>query len=125
MAYLQSVPKVSDMETLTRGFIVVTPDSTEVVYVDESASRDAITAALTAWGLRVREERQRGGGGAVTATALPVPADSSWQTTRPSARAPGRLANDLSPVWLPTLVKGEAARFDAAAGWAAWFGVAA
>jgi len=122
MSYLQAVPKAKGAGAPPKGYRIVTPDSSEVVYLDDSPTLDVITAALTAWGLRVREGSARTGD---AMAALPIPADSSWQTTRPTAKAPGRLANGRSPVYLPALLNAEASRFDAQAEWAAWFGAAA
>ncbi len=99
MNYLKAVPRSSELEAPARAVTVVSPDAREVVYLDETASLEIITEALNAWGLRVRSERT----GQVDSlpSQPPTPVDSSWQTTRSEQRAPGRLENSLSPLWLP------------------------
>lgn len=98
MSYLKAVPRSNELPP-ARAVTVVSPDSREVVYLDESASIEIITEALKAWGLRVRAERAE--------RPQPAPApeptqvEAHWQTTRPQGRAPGRLENQLSPLWLP------------------------
>lgn len=69
-----------------------------MVFLDEAASIEIITDALRAWGLRVRAERVAQ---PKASLAEPSPCDPNWQTTRPVSRAPGRLENALSPMWLP------------------------
>ena len=81
---------------------VVSPEAREVVYLDQSASLEIITEALKAWGLRVRAERATTPA-ATNAATTPTPAADSWETTRPEGRAPTRLDNVLSPLWLPIL----------------------
>src|SRR5438045_3448301 len=116
MSYLQAVPTQTELEA-SGWCAVVAGDSNEVVYVDDAASKDAITAALEAWGLRVRAERET----AAPESARPIPTDSSWETTRPPFRSPGRLVNELSPVYLPMLSGSERPTFDPVQAWS-WFG---
>ena len=71
-----------------------------MVYVDEDASTATITAALQAWGLRVRAEREHGHGQAGTQG---LSTHEAWATTRPLQRPASRLLNLRSPVWLPTI----------------------
>ena len=97
MSYLRALPRFTDLEP-ARAVTVVSPSTRDVVYLDQAASIEIITEALRAWGLRVRAER--GGPEGATAQA-PAPIDANWQTTRPEARTPGRLENELSPLWLP------------------------
>jgi hypothetical protein len=120
MSYLQAVPTQTELEA-SGWYAVVAGDSNEVVYVEESASKDAITAALEAWGLRVRAEREAA---PAPESARPIPSDSSWETTRPAFRSPGRLLNDLSPVYSPIFFEVEQRTFDPVQAWS-WFGVAA
>lgn len=120
MSYLQPVPTQAEFEA-SGWHAVVASDWNEVVYVEESASKDAITAALEAWGLRVRAERETT---ARAESARPIPADSSWETTRPAFRSRSRLVNDLSPVYSPIFFQLEQRTFDPVQAWS-WFGVAA
>ncbi len=122
MSYLKAVPRATDAEPAGRALTVVSPQARETVYLDEAASLEIITEALKAWGLRVRSER------AETRPAPETPPasaalDTTWQTTRPEQRAPSRLENDLSPLWLP--IRGdERVSADASSPWA-WFSRAA
>lgn len=120
MSYLQPVPTQTELEA-SGWYAVVASDTNEVVYVEESASKDAITAALEAWGLRVRTERETV---ATPESARPIPADSSWETTRPAFRSRSRLVNDLSPVYSPIFFGADEPTFDPVQAWS-WFGVAA
>ena len=88
-----------------------------VVYVDEDASTATITAALQAWGLRVRAEREHGHGQAGTQG---LTTDEAWETTRPPQPPTSRLLNRRSPVWLPTIAD-EPAGAPAADPLNAWF----
>lgn len=100
MHHLQVVPDPVTRPARARPVTVVSPESREVVYVEDDATIEIIKAALTAWGLRVRAER----GQAAIADAPAVPpadAQPAWETTRPGHHAPGRLENELSPLWLP------------------------
>ncbi len=99
---------------------MVSPDAREVVYLDESASLEIITEALKAWGLRVRAERSEAA--AEAPQQPPAGMDGTWQTTRSDLRAPSRLENVLSPLWLPIRFPERPSEPDAA--WA-WFGRAA
>jgi hypothetical protein len=83
-----------------RPLTLVSPASRDVVYLEESTPLEVITAALEAWGLRVRQERDATGGDAKV-QAPPSSAPVSWETTRPDQSAPCRLDNALSPMWLP------------------------
>lgn len=121
MSYLKAVPRTSDVEPPARAVTVVSPEARETVYLDETASLEIITEALKAWGLRVRAER----GAQPAEASAPPPAtadDSTWQTTRPDHRAPSRLENNLSPLWLP--IRSDDRSSDPSAAWA-WFGRAA
>ena len=123
MRYLKAVPRTSDVEPPARAVTVVSPATRETVYLDETASLEIITEALKAWGLRVREERQNQPVEAAPPPAPePSPLDTTWQTTRPDHRAPSRLENVLSPLWLP--IREEDRLSDPSAAWA-WFGRAA
>ena len=83
---------------------VVSPGTRDTVYLDQAASIEIITEALKAWGLRVRSEREMAQSDAVSPPP-PTPVEANWQTTRPTNKAPGRLENELSPIWLP--IRGE------------------
>mgnify|MGYP001602488452 CR=1 FL=1 len=99
MRYLKAVPRSSELATATRAVTLVPPDTRDVVYLDEATSLEIITEALRAWGLRVRSERTHRA--EPTPVQPPAPIESNWLTTRSGARAPGRLENMLSPLWLP------------------------
>lgn len=114
MRYLKAVPRSSELPPV-RAVTVISPESREVVYLDESASIEIITEALKAWGLRVRAERTTD---APAAASQPTQVEANWETTRPEGRAPGRLQNALSPLWLPILSAEGAA--EPVAAWA-WF----
>ena len=101
MAHLHPVPRSSEIESGTRPVTIVSADSRDVVYIDDAASLEIIQAALKAWGLRVREERD-------STTTRPAIAQravkdplATWETERPTRPAPSRLENRLSPLWLP------------------------
>jgi hypothetical protein len=100
---------------------VVSADAREVVYLEDEASLEIITAALTAWGLKVRSERDVE---SPAAKAMPpvATAEACWETTRPAAPPPGRLDNTLSPLWLP--IRTPVAGNEPVAAWS-WFGRAA
>ena len=83
-----------------RPLTLVSPVSRDVVYLEETTPIEVITAALEAWGLRVRQERDTTGE-AVKAHPLSPVTPVSWETTRPDQSAPCRLDNALSPMWLP------------------------
>jgi hypothetical protein len=89
-----------------------------VVYLEQAASIEIITEALKAWGIRVRAEREQ-----PAAKSAPAPIDASWQTTRSEVKAPTRLENDLSPLWLP-IRQPASATTEPVAAWS-WFGRAA
>lgn len=75
-----------------------------VLYIEGDPSLEVIVAALEAWGLRVRAEREQEQAAAAPAEAVPPPAAAApgaWETTRPSLPRVGRLENILSPLWLP------------------------
>ena len=122
MSYLQPVPHIFEGEPLARAVTVVSSHARDVVYLDQSASIEIITEALKAWGLRVRAERndQKTPGG--VAAASPEDADQNWQTTRPEGKAPTRLENALSPLWLP--IREPASTNEPVAAWG-WFSRAA
>lgn len=103
MVHLQPVPRSSEIRRTTRPVTIVSAESRDVVYIDDAASLEIIQAALKAWGLRIREERDHS-----TTSANPVLAqqagkdpEAAWETERPEQRAPSRLENRLSPLWLP------------------------
>ena len=98
MSDLRAVRRYSELEPPARSVAVVSPEARDVVVLDEVASIEIITDALRAWGLRVRSERVVQ---PKVAEADASPGDTNWQTTRPVSRAPGRLENALSPMWLP------------------------
>ncbi len=102
MAHLQPVPRSSEVEPGTRPVTIVSAESRDVVYVDDAASLEIIQAALKAWGLRIREERDRGTPAkpALAQQAVKEPS-ATWETERPAHPAPSRLENRLSPIWLP------------------------
>ena len=101
--YLKPLPRQSELdEPRSRRVTVVSSDSRDVVYLDQSASIEVITEALKAWGLRVREEREDASRARSENAAATAP-DTNWQTTRPEAKAPTRLDNILSPLWTPIL----------------------
>jgi len=102
MVHLQRVPRSSEVHANTRPVTIVSADSRDVVYVDDAASLEIIQAALKAWGLRVRDERERAPATspALTQQASKEP-EAAWETERPEHRAPSRLENRLSPLWLP------------------------
>lgn len=121
MRYLKAVPRSFEREAPARPVTVVSADSRDVVYLEDDASLEVITAALKAWGLKVRSERD--GDGAAAKTAPPVAtAEACWETTRPPAPSPGRLDNVLSPLWLP--IRRPVAGNEPVAAWS-WFGRAA
>lgn len=121
MRYLKPVPKSFERKAPARPVTVVSADSRDVVYLEDEASLEIITAALTAWGLKVRSEREME---VAAAKALPpvATAEACWETTRPQAAAPGRLDNVLSPLWLP--IRRPVAGNEPVAAWG-WFGRAA
>ena len=95
--------------------MAVMPDGgAGVVYVDHDASTATITAALEAWGLRVRAEREHGEAG-----IQGLSTDDSWATFRPVLPPTSRLLNLRSPVWLPPIA--DAAVGTAADPLSAWF----
>ena len=100
MHHLRAVPTDSEREQMSRSTAVMPVGGSGVVYVDEDASTATITAALQAWGLRVREEREHGHGQAGTQG---LTTDEAWATTRPPLPPTSRLHNRRSPVWLPTI----------------------
>lgn len=103
MSYLKPVPRTDDVGAPARAVTLVSPEARETLYLDETASLEIITEALKAWGLRVRAERESGRPADEAAAAIPAPQDATWLTTRPDHRAPSRLENVLSPLWLPIL----------------------
>ncbi|MEO8540102.1 MAG: hypothetical protein ABI577_10220 [bacterium] len=121
MNYLKAVPRTDEAEAPSRAVAVVSPDAREVVYLDETASLEIITEALKAWGLRVRSERSEQAA-EVAPPQRPTPADGDWRTTRSEHRAPGRLDNILSPLWLP--IQHSDPGNEPVAAWS-WFGRAA
>src|SRR5690606_5014622 len=86
----------------TRPVTFVSNESRAVVYLDESASLEIIHAALKAWGLRVREEReQRTSSPAADLPPAVHEPETTWETARPEQPPTSRLGNELSPLWLP------------------------
>ncbi|MEP7216182.1 MAG: hypothetical protein ABI782_08000 [Anaerolineaceae bacterium] len=88
----------SEREQATRPMVVMPDGGVGVVYVDHDASTATITAALEAWGLHVRAEREHG-----EAATKGLSTDDSWATARPLPRPLSRLENLRSPVWLPAV----------------------
>ncbi|HMO53980.1 MAG TPA: hypothetical protein PJ994_05705 [Tepidiformaceae bacterium] len=101
MAHLKAVPRSDEAEPATRPVTIVSAETREVVYVDDAASLEIIQAALKAWGLRVREERDARAPASQSAPQAASAPSAAWETERPPQRAPGRLENCLSPLWLP------------------------
>ena len=105
MSYLRVVLKESEIEETpepaSRPVAVVSPGGSDVVYVDDDATTATITAALQAWGLRVRAEREHG-----HSATKGLASDAAWITTRPEWPPMSRLLNILSPVWLPGFERG-------------------
>ncbi len=101
MVHLQPIPHRFEMEPATRPVTIVSADSRDVVYIDDAASLEIIQAALRAWGLRVREERdERTPTPALTQQSTKDPS-ATWETERPEHAPQSRLENRLSPLWLP------------------------
>ena len=118
MSYLKAFPRLLDTEPPARAVTVVSRDSRDVVYLEQPASIEIITEALKAWGIRVRSQRD-----AEKATpAKHAPGEANWQTTRSDLRAPTRLENALSPLWLP--IRQPSSGTEPATDWS-WFGRAA
>ena len=101
MSYLRLVLAETEIERaqepVARPVAVVPASGAELVYVDDDATAATITAALQAWGLRVRAEREHRHQG-----TKGLESDAAWATTRPEGPPRSRLLNFLSPVWLPT-----------------------
>lgn len=86
---------------------VVSQEARQVLYIEGDPSLEVIMAALEAWGLRVRAERER----ASREEAAPVAEASTernepdgipaWVTRRPALPRVSRLENMLSPIWFP------------------------
>ena len=120
MSYLTPLPRPTDLEPPQRAVTVVSHEAREVVYLDQSASIEIITEALKAWGLRVRSERGANPEPKPQTTAVAAAAaPDNWETTRPESKAPTRLDNVLSPLWLPILERAKAAQEPVTA-WS-WF----
>ncbi len=118
MSYLKAVPRTFDSEPPARAVAVVSVGSRDVVYVEQPASIEIITEALRAWGIRVLAERTE----ETAAPAKHTPSDARWDTTRSAAKAPTRLENALSPLWLP--IRQQSTGSEPVAAWS-WFGRAA
>ncbi len=91
---------------------VVSDERRRVVYIEGDPSLEIIMAALEAWGLRVRAERERApaaradaedhGRAPALAPAQPIgAAPAAWVTMRPQLPRVSRLENILSPLWFP------------------------
>ena len=100
MHHLHAVLDDSEGEQASRPMAVMPDGGAGVVYVDYDASTAAITAALQAWGLRLRAEREHGQAGTKGLTT-----DEAWATTRPPQPPTSRLLNLRSPVWLPPIAQ--------------------
>ncbi|PFG73126.1 hypothetical protein [Tepidiforma thermophila] len=106
MRRLQPVPRSDELPAEGERVTLVAGERRRVLYVEGDASLEVIMAALEAWGLRVRAERERqqaapGGAGEPapgTDQAEGVPA---WVTQRPALPRVNRLENVLSPLWFP------------------------
>ena len=118
MSYLKTIPRSFDIDPRAMAVAVVSSDARDVVYVDQPASIEIITEALEAWGIRVRAERSE----EATAPVQHTPSDANWETTRSEAKAPTRLENALSPLWLP--IRTPSSGSEPVAAWS-WFGRAA
>lgn len=117
MNHLRAVLMDSEREQAARPMAVMPVGGAGVVYVDEDASTATITAALQAWGLRVRSEREHTHGQAGTQG---LSTDEAWATARTPQRPAGRLLNLRSPVWLPPIA-GEPVGSAASDSLNAWF----
>ena len=100
MHHLRAVLNDSERELAPRPMAVMPDGGAGVVYVDQDASTATITAALEAWGLRVRADREHG-----EAATKGLSTEQSWATTRPLPRPMSRLLNFRSPVWLPSIAQ--------------------
>lgn len=85
------------LEPPGRAVAVMPAGAADVVYVDDAASTAIVTAALRAWGLRVRAERDNQHSG-----TRGLESESAWMTVRPDGEPVSRLLNTLSAAWLPT-----------------------
>jgi hypothetical protein len=121
MSYLRPVPRFSQVEAAARAVTLVSSEAREVVYIEDDASLEIITAALEAWGLKVRAERETAPETAPARTPPPAVA-ASWETMRPAITSPGRLDNVLSPLWLP--IRKPVTGSEPVSAWS-WFGRAA
>ncbi|GMV86875.1 MAG: hypothetical protein AMXMBFR80_27290 [Dehalococcoidia bacterium] len=121
MSYLRPVPRSCEKQTPARAVAVVSPETRGVVYLEDEASLEIITAALEAWGLKVRAEREAPPGAAPARTPRPA-VETSWETMRPAITSPGRLDNVLSPLWLP--IRKPVTGTEPVSAWS-WFGRAA
>ncbi len=101
MVHLQPIPRRSEMEPATRPVTIVSAESRDVVYIDDAASLEIIQAALKAWGLKVREERDERMPTTAHTQQSPRDLSATWETERPGHAPPSRLENRLSPLWLP------------------------
>ncbi len=108
MRYLQPLPRSDELDQAGEAVAVVAGGRRRVLYVEGDASLDVIVAALEAWGLRVRAERERrqaasGGSGADAREAPGGDGDGvpAWVTRRPALPRVSRLENVLSPLWFP------------------------
>lgn len=106
MRYLQPVPRADEEAPGGSPVTVVSQERRRVLYIEGDASLDVIVAALEAWGLRVRAERERqrasadspAGPGEARRDGEGMPA---WVTRRPALPRVSRLENILSPLWFP------------------------
>ncbi|HML99529.1 MAG TPA: hypothetical protein PKD75_13730 [Tepidiformaceae bacterium] len=115
------MPRSCEKQTPARAVAVVSPETRGVVYLEDEASLEIITAALEAWGLKVRAEREAPPGAAPARTPRPA-VETSWETMRPAITSPGRLDNVLSPLWLP--IRKPVTGTEPVSAWS-WFGRAA
>jgi len=107
MRHLHPLPRPDELPEEGGAVTVVSQDARRVLYIEGDPSLEVIQAALEAWGLRVRAERERADRGGAT-PAADAPAERkdpdgmpAWVTRRPALPRVSRLENILSPLWFP------------------------
>lgn len=105
--HLQPLPRPDELPEEGGSVTVVSKEARRVLYIEGDPSLDVIMAALEAWGLKVRSERERASREGVALVAEGsvernepdgMPA---WVTRRPALPRVSRLENRLSPIWFP------------------------